>query len=221
MSVFKQNPFGGAVNSGVAQLELKDPNGNTKNVSNLTTLMDIFITAEDKTTKPKPRAVRRGDLLVTNLNVTDNMSAIHVWVAPEDNNTQIVILGRKNVKPSLQEYDVLQTVPSDPKSKHVSEGSKSSDASDYDHDRFQLFIDNDDLNQTAAGLWYFAFFYNGSIREEDQESVPEAACFNTTILQVTCKYLNTTSMEWQCDGCKVSANYDVCLELSTKCLHSI
>ena len=206
MSVFKQNPYGGAANGGVAQLELKDPSGNTTNVSNLTKCMDIFIKGDDSKTQPSSHEIKKGDLLVTNLNVTDNMSAIYVWVVPEHNNTQIVILCRKGSKPTLQEYDFLQTVPRSPKSENVSEASNSSKSSESDLSRFLMFIDNDDLNQTAAGAWSCGFYYNGSIQDEDQGNAPEAARFNATIVQLACKYLNTTSTKWQSDGCKVRVN---------------
>lgn len=204
MSVFNQNPYGGEVNGGVAELVLTDPSGNSKNVSNLTKCMDIFIKADDSKTQPSYHEIKKGDLLVTNLNVTNNMSAIYVWVVPEHNNTQIVILCRKDSQPTLEEYDFTQTVPSSPKSENASEASNSSKSSESDLSRFLMFIDNDDLNQTAAGAWFFGFYYNGSIQEEDQGNAPETARFNLTIVQLACKYLNTTSKKWRSDGCKVS-----------------
>ena len=49
MSAFKSNPYGGTLNGGVVELKLKDSNGSTKNVSNLTRSMDIFIPADSST----------------------------------------------------------------------------------------------------------------------------------------------------------------------------
>lgn len=200
MTVFTDNPYGGEVNGGVAQLELKG-----LNVSNLTTYMDIFITANKAEDESKSHELHKGDLLVKNLNITNNMSAIYVWAIPEHNNTQVVILGRKDCKPTLQEYEFRQTVPNGPKSPNVSVANNSSDSSVSDHGRFLMFIENDDLNQSAAGLWHFGFYYNGSVREDDQENAPESASFNISIVQLTCKYLNTTSGDWKYDGCKVRA----------------
>ena len=172
------------MNGGVIEFKLKDSTGNTKNVSSLTRNMDIFIPADGSTAESYPHTIKKGDLLVTNLNVTDNRSAIYVWVAPETNNTRIVVLLRKDAKPTLKEYDFKQEI--------------QSIYFESDHRRFLMFIDNDDLNRTAAGKWYCGFYYNGSAQD-----ALDTVSFNTTIIQLTCKYLNTTSNNWQYDGCKV------------------
>lgn len=199
MSAFKLNPYGGTLNGGVVELKLKDSNGSTKNVSNLTRSMDIFIPADSSTVESHPYRLKRGDMLVTNLNVTDNMSAIYVWVTPETNNTRILILLRKDAKPTLKEYDFRQEIHSIIVSKNVSDNASSDQSVHVDGNRYLMFVDNDDLNQTAAGNWFCGFYHNGSVFEGD----PEESSFNTTIFQLTCQYLNTTSNKWQYDGCKV------------------
>ena len=189
MSAFKSNPYGGTLNGGVVELKLRDSHGNTKNVSNLTRPMDIFIPADSSTAESHPYRLKRGDMLVTNLNVTDNMSAIYVWITPETNNTRIVILLRKDVKPTLKEYDFRQEIHSIVVSKMVSANASSDQSLQLDGNRYLMFVDNDDLNQTAAGRWFCGFYYNGSVLESD----PKESSFNTTIFQLTCQYLNTTS----------------------------
>ena len=205
MSVFGNNPYGGAVNGGVCQLELRDQNGNAKNVSNLTNYMDIYIPANGGELETIRHGIKRGDLLVITVNVTDNMSAIYVWVVPKHNNTQLVVLCKKNSRPTLEEYDFRQTFSKSSESGNASETNNSSDSSESDLSRFQMFIDNDDLNQTAAGSWFCGFYYNGSVQEDDQENAPEESNFNITVFELACKYLNTTSNKWQYDGCKVSS----------------
>ena len=215
MSVLSTNPYGGQVNGGVSQFVLRDSNGNPKNVSNLTTYMDIFIGAKKSKDESKSHEITKQDLMVINVNVTENMSAIYIWAVPEHNNTQLVMLCRKYLKPTLHNYDFRETIPKFSTPRNVSKTNNSSvsnssqtESDSSDKSRFLMFIDNDDLNQTAAGPWYCGFHYNGSIEADDQENSPEKATFNITIVQLACKYLNETSKEWQYDGCKVRSTIE-------------
>ena len=216
MSSFSGSPYSksaGKVDSGVSQLELKDENGNPKNITNLTSYMDIFIPAKNGFAKPNHHLITMGDMLVLKLNVTNNKSAIYVWAVPEHNNTKTVIFCRKGCKPSTTEYDFRQVVPSDPKeSGNETEETGSSDDS-FDAQRYQLFLDNDVLNQTASGMWYCGFYYNGSAREfshrqrreteDKQEKAPEKNNVSITIFESTCKYYDIVTKKWKYDGCKV------------------
>lgn len=221
MSSFGSSPFGsgaGKVDSGVSELVIKDENGNPKNVSNLTSYMAIFIPAEGAVAESGYHLITKGDMLVLNLNVTNNMSAIYVWAVPLHNNTITRVLCRKGSEPTLTEYDFSEVLPKDPvQPGNESTGSCSDAVSDTD--RYQLFIGTDDLNEknlTASGQWYCGFYYNGSAQEsqsqdaeEDgqesatEESTPEKNNLTITIFEVSCKYYDTLSKKWNYTGCKV------------------
>lgn len=222
MSSFGSSPYGsgaGKVDSGVSQLVIKDENGNPKNVSNLTTYMDIFIPAENGAAESSYHLITKGDMLVLKLNVTNNMSAIYVWAIPAYNNTMTKVLCKKGSQPTQTDFHFSDVLPKDP----VEPGNGSCNDALSDSDRYQLFIGSDELemmNQTASGLWYCGFYYNGSTQETtargkrqktpDQEShgdaeeiPPEKNNVAITIFEATCKYYHTKSREWRYDGCKV------------------
>ena len=226
MSSFGGSPFGegaGKVDSGVTELQIKNENGNPKNVSNLTSYMDIFIPANGAIAESAFHLIAKGDMLVLKLEVTNNMSAIYVWAVPVHNNTKTNVLCRKGSEPTQTDYDFSQVIPKDPVQPKNGSAASCNDA-DSDADRYQLFIDNDDLNQTASGLWYCGFYYNESAQEsskdsaarrkrretqeDDQESateesIPEKNNLTITIFEVSCKYYDTKAKKWNYDGCKV------------------
>lgn len=234
MSSFGSSPFGsgvGKVDSGVSELVIKDENGNPKNVSNLTSYMDIFIPAEGAVAESAYHLITKGDMLVLNLNVTNNMSAIYVWAVPLHNNTITRVLCRKGSEPTITEYDFSQVLPKDPVQPGNGSAASCSDAVS-DADRYQLFIGPDDLNDknlTASGQWYCGFYYNGSAQESQsqdaetrrkrreeqengqesatesatEESTPEKNNLTVTIFEVSCKYYDTLTKKWNYTGCKV------------------
>lgn len=224
MSSFGSSPFGrgaGKVDSGVSELVIKDESGNSKNVSNLTSHMDIFIPADNGIAESAYHLIAKGDMLLLNLNVTNNMSAIYVWAVPRHNNTKTEILCRKGSEPTLTEYDFSQVIPKDPVQPVNGSAASCNDAVS-DADRYQLFIDNDDLNQTASGRWYCGFYYNETASSQDaadqkrkrreigddqesatKESIPEKNNLTITIFEVSCKYYHTQEKKWKYDGCKV------------------
>ena len=205
MSSFGSSPYGsgaGKVDSGVSELIIKDNNGNTKNVSNLTIYMDIFIPAVSGVAESSHHLITKGDMLVLNLNVTNNMSAIYVWAIPAHNNTMTEVLCKKGFEPTQTDFDFAEVLPKDP----VEPGNGSCNDALSDSDRYQLFIGSDELqmmNLTANGLWYCGFYYNESA-QETSESAPEKNNLTITIFEVTCKYYDTESKEWRYDGCKVN-----------------
>ena len=220
MSSFGSNPYGsaaGKVDGGVSELVIKDENGNPKNVSNLTTHMDIFIPAENGAAESSYHLITKGDMLVLKINVTNNMSAIYVWAVPAHNNTMTEVLCKKGSEPTQDDFDFAEVLPKDP----VELGNGSCNDAMSDSDRYQLFIGSDELqklNQTASGQWYCGFYYNGSAQEtsarrkrretpdqesDTEESPPEKNNLTITIFEVSCKYYHTESKEWKYDGCKV------------------
>lgn len=223
MSSFGSSPFGsgaGKVDSGVSELVIKDESGNPKNVSNLTTYMDIFIPAENGAAESSYHLITKGDMLVLKLNVTNNMSAIYVWAVPAHNNTKTEVLCKKGSEPTQTDFDFAEVLPKDPVEPRNGSAGSCNDAVS-DSDRYQLFMGSDELkmmNQTASGLWYCGFYYNGSAQEAtarrkrrktpDQESIteestPEKSNLTITIFEVSCKYYDTVSKKWKYDGCKV------------------
>ena len=215
MSSFSSSPFGsgaGEVDSGVSELVIKDENGNPKNVSNLSTYMDIYIPAENGVAESSYHLISKGDMLVLKLNVTNNMSAIYVWAVPAHNNTMTEVLCKKGSEPTQTDFDFAEVLPKDP----VEPGNGSCNDAVSDSDRYQLFIGSDELqmmNQTASGQWYCGFYYNESAQETttrrkrretpDQESAPEKNNVTITIFEASCKYFHTGSKQWKYDGCKV------------------
>lgn len=217
MSSFGNSPYGsraGKVDSGVSELVIKDENGNPKNVSNLTTCIDIFIPAENAAAESSNHLITKGDMLVMQVNVTNNMSAIYIWAIPEHNNTLTEVLCKKGSEPTQTDFDFAEVLPKDP----VESGNGSCNSAMSDSDRYQLFIGSDELlmmNQTASGLWHCGFYYNGSIQEtpdqesDREESAPEKNNLTITLFEVTCKYYGTASKEWKYDGCKVKLLFDI------------
>ncbi|XP_022801964.1 uncharacterized protein LOC111339550, partial [Stylophora pistillata] len=207
MSSFSGSPFSksaGKVDSGVTQLELKDESGNPKNISNLTSYMDIFIPAKNGLAKLETHTIKMSDMLVMQLNVTNNKSAIYVWGVPEHNNTQTVVFCKRGSKPSTTDYDFRQAIPNDLFRNESEETGTSENSTDAQSDpqRYQMFLDNDDLNQTASGVWFIGFYYNGSVKTNDDETLPAENKLNITIFESTCKYYNTINKTWDYHGCK-------------------
>ena len=186
------------VDSNIVELGLTDESGNPIKVVNRTQHMDLFIEAAQSKTKPRSHLVRKHEMVVLKLNVTNNKSAISVWAIPEETATKTMILCRKSRQPSLEKFDFRQVVPKEP-----GNSSDSLEPSPPESQRYQLFIGTDDMNGTVIGTWYCGFYYNGSAHEDDEENAPEKINLTITIFESTCKYFDNDAHEWRYDGCKV------------------
>jgi hypothetical protein len=166
--------------------------------------------------RPVTRELYAENLLFHKMTVSTNDTAIHVNVYPESCNYGFDVFIRRESFPSESNYDYNYSLPHNGEWDFASNCSMSSNQSSA----FEIFISNEDLNYTAAGVYYIGIRFKARNGTNNLGRIP--ANYTAVLSTSSCMYWDTKNETWRSDGCVVrccmSLLYNVLYVITVQCV---